>query len=44
MLGAILAGGVGLLWLIFAFTDNRPRPATAPSPPPGSPARSPTSA
>jgi hypothetical protein len=25
MLGAILLGGVGLLWLIFAFTDSAPK-------------------
>ena len=25
MLGAILLGGVGMLWLIFAFTDNAPK-------------------
>jgi conjugal transfer pilus assembly protein TraB len=27
MLGAILLGGVGLLWLVFAMTDSRPRNA-----------------
>jgi hypothetical protein len=43
MLGAILAGGVGLLWLIFAFTAAV-RPDKPPNPPPGSRVRSPTSA
>jgi conjugal transfer pilus assembly protein TraB len=29
MLGALLAGGVGLLWLIFAFTGNPPKTGAA---------------
>ena len=29
MLGALLASGVGLLWLIFAFTGNPPKTGTA---------------
>ena len=32
MLGTILLGGVGMLWLIFAFTDNGPQDETAKSP------------
>jgi conjugal transfer pilus assembly protein TraB len=32
MLGAILLGGVGLLWLIFAFTDNGAKDKIAKSP------------
>ena len=32
LLAAILGGGVGLLWLIFAFTGNQPaEPAAAPA-------------
>ena len=38
MLGAILLGGVGMLWLIFAFTDNGAR-TRSPSHPPARPAR-----
>jgi type IV secretory pathway VirB10-like protein len=32
MLGAILLGGVGMLWLIFAFTDNGAKDKIAKSP------------
>ena len=32
MLGAILLGGVGMLWLIFAFTDNGAKDRIAKSP------------
>ena len=31
MLGTLLAGGVGLLWLIFAFTGNPPKAGAAQS-------------